>query len=598
MAGLFENIISNLKEKRKEGKITGGYRFSDDGKLSVGGGYYDEDKMFEIEVGKDNAKVLFKKSFADGGSTQTNKTNLTEETFVKLRLQKKNLNHKEFADYLNNETKYYPDPKQANRFSNVSVSRRYDIAKSKGKFPLNFVIKGSIQDRTLTPEKYKSVIGEKDYLKLKNNPTKLKNRYEFELKKANDPDFLKIRAEKNLAKTKAMSPLEYEEKILEPARKRNQKLRGDSPKFTVNRRDAKSMAWKDLVSRSYETANRDPYFTFETPIKAKKKYNTADMKKIVLKDSKGNKFTYNTLFDDVKKIAGETEFKNFKNTYEQRVFLNKEGITTELNKLYKIKPGQRKSVFNIQHIEGFNKNPFKVHMTFGNQNLNEAYSRKSFTSDFGKADTYSKKKTAINKYYKSLGPDIVAQIGKQPRGKAKPLIELLNKAKINLQPDIKARAISLGSFPAQLAEAPQMSKSAIKAAAKSVGKVLGVAAIPLEAYFMKQMYDEGKTMAEILSSPLMLNSVVGDAQDLLKMNSLERQAVTDERISQDETLLDTDFSQPYRQGLQSVNTEMVKDRVAQERAAEEAKRVAERNKLKQSFTLEPFLGIKSFDPEV
>jgi len=533
-----------------------------------------------------------------GGVKKGNKTNLTEETFVKLRLQKKNLNHKEFADYLNNETKYYPDPKQASRFSNVSVGRRYDIAKSKGKFPLNFVIKGSIQDRTLTPEKYKSVIGEKDYLKLKDNPTKLKNRYEFELKKANDPDFLKMRAERNLAKTKAMSPLEYEEKILEPARKRNQKLRGDTAKFTVNRRDAKSMAWKDLVSRSYETANRDPYFKFETPIKAKKKYNTADMKKIVLIDKNGNKFTYDNLFKDIEKTIGEQEFKNFKNTYEQRVFLNKEGITSELNKLYKIKPGQRKSVFNIQHIEGFNKNPFKVHMTFGNQNLNEAYSRKSFTTDFGKADTYSKKKAAINKYYKSLGPDIVAQIGKQPRGTAKPLIELLNKAKINLQPDIKARAISLGSFPAQLAEAPQMSKGAIKAAAKSVGKVLGVAALPLEAYFMKQMYDEGKTMTEILSSPLMLDSVVGDAQDLLKMNSLERQAVTDERISQDQTLLDTDFSQPYREGLQSVNTEMVNERVAQERADEEAKRVANRNKPKQSFTLEPFLGIQSFDSEV
>jgi hypothetical protein len=211
----------------------------------------------------------------------TNKTNLTEETFVKLRLQKKNLNHKEFAEYLNTQTKYYPDPKQADKFTNVNVDRRYNIAKSKGKFPLNFVIKGSIQDRTLTPEKYKSVIGEKDYLKLKDNPTKLKNRYAFELKKANDPDFLKMRAERNLAKTKAMSPLEYEEKILEPARKRNQKIRGDTAKFTVNRRDAKSMAWKDLVSRSYETANRDPYFKFETPVKAKKKYNTADMKKMV-----------------------------------------------------------------------------------------------------------------------------------------------------------------------------------------------------------------------------------------------------------------------------------------------------------------------------
>ena len=67
MAGLFENIISNIKEKRKEGKITGGYRFSDDGKIRLGGGYYDEDKMFEIEVGKDGGNILFKKSFADGG---------------------------------------------------------------------------------------------------------------------------------------------------------------------------------------------------------------------------------------------------------------------------------------------------------------------------------------------------------------------------------------------------------------------------------------------------------------------------------------------------------------------------------------------------
>ena len=68
---LFTDIIKNLgkslKKAKQEGKITGGYRFADDGKIKLGGGYYDEDKMFEIEVGKDNANVLFKKRFADGG---------------------------------------------------------------------------------------------------------------------------------------------------------------------------------------------------------------------------------------------------------------------------------------------------------------------------------------------------------------------------------------------------------------------------------------------------------------------------------------------------------------------------------------------------
>ena len=69
MAGLFENILTNIKEKKQEGKLKTGYRFSDDGKLSVGGGYYDDDKMFEVEIGKDNANILFKKKFKDGGST-------------------------------------------------------------------------------------------------------------------------------------------------------------------------------------------------------------------------------------------------------------------------------------------------------------------------------------------------------------------------------------------------------------------------------------------------------------------------------------------------------------------------------------------------
>ena len=69
MAGLFENILTNIKEKKQEGKLKTGYRFSDDGKLSVGGGYYDDDKMLEVEIGKDGGNILFKKRFKDGGST-------------------------------------------------------------------------------------------------------------------------------------------------------------------------------------------------------------------------------------------------------------------------------------------------------------------------------------------------------------------------------------------------------------------------------------------------------------------------------------------------------------------------------------------------
>ena len=66
MAGLFEDILTNLKEKKQEGKISGGYRYKD-GKINIGGGYYGDDSMLEIDVNKDGGNILFKKRFADGG---------------------------------------------------------------------------------------------------------------------------------------------------------------------------------------------------------------------------------------------------------------------------------------------------------------------------------------------------------------------------------------------------------------------------------------------------------------------------------------------------------------------------------------------------
>ena len=68
---LFTDIINNLgkslKKAKQEGKLQGGYRFADDGKIKLGGGYYDEDKMLQVEIGKDGGNILFKKRFADGG---------------------------------------------------------------------------------------------------------------------------------------------------------------------------------------------------------------------------------------------------------------------------------------------------------------------------------------------------------------------------------------------------------------------------------------------------------------------------------------------------------------------------------------------------
>jgi hypothetical protein len=55
---------------------------------------------------------------------------LDEDKFVKLRIENKDKTNKEFADFLNKEG-YKPDPKQAEKFSPISIDRRYNIAKKK-----------------------------------------------------------------------------------------------------------------------------------------------------------------------------------------------------------------------------------------------------------------------------------------------------------------------------------------------------------------------------------------------------------------------------------------------------------------------------------
>ena len=364
------------------------------------------------------------------GKPYLDQTKFIEE-FTKQRIDG-NKTTAEFVEYLNDN---YKPSAQTDKFNIGNVDRRMRVLQKKGLISTDIVTKGSKANLALTPEKYISLLGEEGYAAVKDNPTLLKSRYEYAREKKNNPNFLEQRKIRRQNWIDSLSPEEYEEKVTKPARIKNAERRGNFPKFTVDRNNSKSLAWKDLVSRTYGTQSDirgKPYFTFETPLEEGKNYNTADMKKIVLVDQKGNKFTYDTLFDDVKKIAGEKEFNMFKNTYDQRAFMNKDGITTELNKLYGNKPGSFKSVFNIQHIEGFNQNPFKIHMTFADQNFKENSARRTFTSDFGKADTYSKKKAAVNNYYKSLGPEIVAQIGKKPQGVAKPLMELLNLTPIKL----------------------------------------------------------------------------------------------------------------------------------------------------------------------
>ena len=724
MAGLFEDILTNLQEKKQEGKIQGGYRYKD-GKLNIGGGYYGDDSMFEVDVNKDGGNILFKKRFADGGSTNgssdkaftgkvkelmddgydfgeavkeamrqgyakggiviqlglqeeikklykdgdssikiaqklkskypkyankisqyvignylrkvkptlglpNNRTNLTEDVFVELRKQNSSLTNKQFADYLNDETDYFPNNKEK-KYSGDLISKKFDSAKAKGKFAKKFKYAGSTVDKAVTP---KEILEYKKYAKAtyKNQPERLKKILALNNdglkqkvldqrgygKKIKKPGFKEAKNLRNKKYRKEITEgkrgesrlLNYKETIAEYNRAR----RADSAQFFRNTSDPKSLLWEDLLKRN--ESNKDKFFKYDKSFKKKKNYTKAETQSIVLKDKNGNKYRYNTLLDDIDK-AGYDVRKAFK-PYDQKSFLYKSGLMPELNKIYGVKLGSRQNPFHIHHVQGASKNPFNVMLTFATENLDEGKKRVSLNAAFNRIleeeklnpdgpKQYTAKKNAINQFKNDMktNKNIAYQIGKVEEGNRPRLIDMLKKSKVPLTKTQRSGAMSLGSFPAQLGEIDstgflskiknnitdvdyskmQLGKGNVakfagiaKNAAKVAGKALGVAALPLEAYFMKQMYNEGKTPAEILASPFFLSNMVGEAQDLLKMEPVERQAIKNEQIVEDFSMMDSDFYTPPLKGVEAVNTQMVKDRVAQERALEEEKRKNLRNK--------------------
>jgi hypothetical protein len=271
----------------------------------------------------------------------------------------------------------------------------------------------------------------------------------------NKIDFVNLTDEKRAKKvedTRQRNKNLSEEQILD--RKEKALVRRQSKKgydfYKVNK--AENLLWNDLLRTA---KNKNGYFTFkgEAPVKGEY-YNKVATENFVLVDKKGNEFKYSTLSDDITKHSGY-KLEDVLRPYKQKEFLATEGLTKELNKLAGYKLGSSKSVFHTQHIEGIDKNPWKVHLTFGEQNIKEAAFRKSFNADWKAATyvdengktkiNYTKAKSAVKNYYKSLGPDIVAQIGKKPKGEIKTLINLLDKTGIKLTDLQKTKGFTLGA---------------------------------------------------------------------------------------------------------------------------------------------------------
>ena len=434
MAGLFENIISNIKEKKKEGKLKGGYRFADDGKIKLGGGYYDEDKMFEIEVGKDNANVLFKKRFADGGITTPKRglvdapgsyagLTIAEALEEIFKTQKTFKNRKELLGKvkelgLKNTSIKSLTPANHPILRTVIYTDAYTkiteqmLEESLGKEKLEEFRKKGVPEKIIK-QKYTGKKGYKNLSDAEKEKRRIKNKANLK----NNPDLVE------------------RDRIASAERSRERRRR--EAKFYKTQK-ANSLVWNDFL-RSAESKNGLLKFSGNKP-ESGRKYNRVETEKFVLVDKNNNKIRYDSLMSDIKK-AGLNAERLFL-PYQQKEYLAAEKVTPEINKaLGYDKLKNNKSVWNVQHVEGIGKSLDNVQLTFGTENIAEAGSRRTFNADWKTASNlpqktpeerrirFGKMKKATKNYYKSLGPNIVAQIGKKPIGTAPALTELLSRVK-------------------------------------------------------------------------------------------------------------------------------------------------------------------------
>ena len=363
-----------------------------------------------------------------------------------------------------------------------------------------------------------------------------------------------------------------------------------------------------------------PYGVFGQIIKGGKvKPNTLTINKELINQAKGFGLDSAKSRAEEKLQNLDSEYKNYKE--------RKTRVQSRQGAYKNYKPGLSKKQFQLKIMNDFNKQALEFKRT--NKVAVPLFSDKPPSQTVG---DYKNFKNPKSKFYFQIGEgrhlsdamdDVYKQHGyslKVPKntGTLKTILKDLDNPNVinNLKnkvganrllstvgiptPDMIARLIPEITSPLavdysnmQLSEG-RLAKAAgvAKNIAKIGGKALGLAAIPLEAANMLNMRKQGKTTAEILGSPFFLSGRIGEAQDLMKMTPIERQAISQQQIAGDESMLDTDFYTPTQKGVEAVDIEAVQERVRKQREEEERQRALERSG-GSGFTYPGMYGITS-----
>ena len=359
----------------------------------------------------------------------------------------------------------------------------------------------------------------------------------------------------------------------------------------------KQFLFRDLFSIAQKSEKGDR-------LKLVKKFAKKDFKKEnfyndveVLDTKTGKKFNFKNIEKYINPKNTGYSFKDVIKPYEQKVFLNEKGLRNEINS--KMIPGWntglRDNYFEVQHVEGRFKNPFNVHISPKASNAREGVVRARFDKNWEKAKTLSDKKEAFKEYTDNLPKAIASQPGMitRPRefGERVPFDEMLRETKqsgVKLPRGILKDAAKLNSvlLPG-LEEIVKGIKNIPDDIAKKRYFTLGLKALgPLGTYLaVDDTYEalkEGKSVAEALEYGLIGTNIIGSTKDVFALSPEERearsvvkQAEMADQISQDESLLDTDFETPAIESDLSIDEAEKKYKAGQEavrlkRKAEEA----------------------------
>ena len=401
----------------------------------------------------------------------------------------------------------------------------------------------------------------------------------------------------------------------------------------------KDRFWKSLYTSTQGKGSSRLQLVKET---VPKKFKGANVKDVKFYDTKtGKTFGYNDLQNYINKNVGKGAYEKVLTPFKEKFLLNEtffdyKGKNVNLNQLLNktLIPNYNAgnpyhTSMQVHHPFGIKRNPFVTQLLAYDKNFKEFRPREAVIPDIKKAKTFGEKRKVFETFVKKSDPKVLTAPGKKiygkdvdtitkvkdlykSQGKRMPpeVLKALKKAStggtkfyggIPLDPALFKELFS-NPFAGDLtldASSTQLgtgrlgkTASALKNIAKVGGKAFGLAAIPFEVANMLDMRKQGKTTAEILASPFFLSGRVAEAQDLMKMTPLERQAVSEQQIAGDESMLDTDFYTPTQEGIEAVDVEAVQERVRKQREEEERQRALERSR-RSGFTYPNMYGITS-----